>query len=63
MRLVYDPRKLSRVTTARTGVTEVLQMVSEPILTVSRACTSQRRGYVCMTRKSSERDMVWYIYC
>jgi hypothetical protein len=38
--LVYDPRELSRVMTARPGV---LQMVSEPILTVSRARKGQLR--------------------
>jgi hypothetical protein len=41
--LVYDPTKLSRVTTGRLGVAEVLQMVSELTLVVSRARTSQLR--------------------
>jgi hypothetical protein len=56
--LVYDPRELPGVTTARPGV---LQMVSEPTLVVSRARTCQLRrirGYVCMTRESSRRDTV-----
>jgi hypothetical protein len=39
--LVYDPRGLSGVTTARPRVAVVLQMVSEPTLAVSRAHTSQ----------------------
>jgi hypothetical protein len=39
--LVYDPRRLSEVTTVRPGVAEVLQMVSELTLTVSRARTGQ----------------------
>jgi hypothetical protein len=48
-------------------------MVSEPILTVSRArtsqlrrirqCTRQERGYIRMMRGSSVRDMIWYICC
>jgi hypothetical protein len=68
VRLVYDPRGLLGVTTARPGVAGVLQMVSEPTLTVSRARTGQLRrirwrtgqgrGYVRMTRGSSGRDMV-----
>jgi hypothetical protein len=37
--LVYGPRELPRVT----RVDEVLQMVSETILTISRACTGQLR--------------------
>jgi hypothetical protein len=37
--LVYDPMRLSGVTTARPGVAEVLQMVSEPTLAVSRTRT------------------------
>jgi hypothetical protein len=59
---------LTGVTTARPGVAGVLQMVSESTLAVSRArtgqlrrirCrTGQERGYVCMTRGSSGRDMV-----
>jgi hypothetical protein len=66
--LVYDPRGLSGVTTARPGVAGVLQMVSESTLTVSRARTGllrrirwrmgQGRGYVRMTRGSSRRDTV-----
>jgi hypothetical protein len=66
--LVYDPRGLPGVTTARPGVVGVLQMVSEPTLAVSRTrtgqlrrirwCTSQGRGYVCMTHGSSGRDTV-----
>jgi hypothetical protein len=43
VRLVYDPRGLPGVTTARPGVAGVLQMVSEPTLTVSRAHTGQLR--------------------
>jgi hypothetical protein len=39
VRLVYNPRMLPGVTTARSGVARVLQMVSEPTLTVSRVCT------------------------
>jgi hypothetical protein len=59
VRLVYDPRGLAGVTTARPGVAGVLQMVSEPTLAVSRARmgqlrrirwrTGQGHGYVCMT--------------
>jgi hypothetical protein len=73
VRLVYDPRGLPGVTSARLGVAGVLQMVSEPTLAVSRARTSQLRriqwstgqgrGYVRMTRGSSGRDMVWYVCC
>jgi hypothetical protein len=73
MGLVYDPRGLSGVTTVRPGVAGVLQMVSESTLMVSRArtgqlrrirwCMGQRRGYVRMTRESSRRDTVWYVYC
>jgi hypothetical protein len=71
--LVYDPKGLPGVTTARPGVAEMLQMVSKPTLAVSRARTSQLRRirwrtgqgrrYVRMTRGSSERDTVWYAYC
>jgi hypothetical protein len=71
--LVYDPRGLPGVTTVRPGVAEVLQMVSELTLTVSRARTSQlrrirwrtgqRRGYIRMTCGSSVRDTVWYVCC
>jgi hypothetical protein len=43
MRLVYDPMGPPVVTTARPGVTGVLQMVSEPTLTVSRVRTGQLR--------------------
>jgi hypothetical protein len=43
--LVYDPRGLPEVTTVRPGVAGVLQMVSEPTLTVSRACIGQLRRY------------------
>jgi hypothetical protein len=56
--LVYDPRGLAGVTTVRPEVPGVLQMVTEPTLTVARVRTSQERGYVCMTRGSSERDTV-----
>jgi hypothetical protein len=73
MRLVYDPMGLAGVTTARPGVAGVLQMVSEPTVTVSRARIVQLRrirwrtgqgcGYVCMTRGSSRRDTVWYVCC
>jgi hypothetical protein len=56
--LVYDTRELPGVTTVRPGVAGVLQIVSEPTLTVSRARTGQRRGYVRMTRGSSRRDTV-----
>jgi hypothetical protein len=34
VRLVYDPKGLPGVMTARPGVTGMLQMVSEPTLTV-----------------------------
>jgi hypothetical protein len=57
---------LSGVMTVRPGVAGVLQMVSELILAVSWACagqlrrirwhTGQGRGYVRMTRGSSEMD-------
>jgi hypothetical protein len=59
--LVYDPMGLTEVTTARPGVPGVLQMVSEPTLTVSRARTGQGRGYVHMTCGSFGRDTIWYI--
>jgi hypothetical protein len=68
MGLVYDPRGLPGVTTARPRVAGVLEMVSEPTLTVSRVRTGQLRriwwrtgqgrGYVRMMRGSSERDTV-----
>jgi hypothetical protein len=70
-RLVYDPRGLPGVTTARPGVGGVLQMVSEPTIAVSRARTvqlrrirwrtGQGRGYIRITRGSSGRDTVWYV--
>jgi hypothetical protein len=41
----------------------VTNMVLEPTLTVSRMRTGQGRGYVCMTRGSVGRDMVWYVCC
>jgi hypothetical protein len=63
--LIYDPRGLSGVTTARPGV---LQMVLELTLAVSRARmgqlkrirwrTGQARGYIRMTHWSSRRDTV-----
>jgi hypothetical protein len=34
--LIYDPRGLPEVTTARPGVAGVLQMVSEPTLMIYR---------------------------
>jgi hypothetical protein len=43
MRLVYDPRRLARVTIVRLGVVGVLQMVSEPTLRVLWVCASQLR--------------------
>jgi hypothetical protein len=68
--LVYDPRVLPGVMTARPRVNEVLQMVSESTLAVSRAHTGQLRrirwhtgqgrGYVHMTCGSSGRETVWY---
>jgi hypothetical protein len=71
MGLVYDPKGLPGVMTARPEVAGVLQMVSEPTLTVSRARTGQLRRvwwrtgqghvYVRMMRGSSGRDMVWYV--
>jgi hypothetical protein len=61
--LVYDPRKLSRVTTARPGVPRVLQMVSESSLAISRARTGQGRAYIRKTLGSSGRDTVWYVCC
>jgi hypothetical protein len=71
--LVYDPRGLSGVTTARPGVAGVFQMVSESTLAVSQACTGQLRRiwwrtcqrceYVRMMCGSSGRDMVWYVCC
>jgi hypothetical protein len=36
--MVYGPRELSGVGTVGLGVDGVLQVVSEPILAVSRAC-------------------------
>jgi 1,4-dihydroxy-2-naphthoyl-CoA synthase len=72
VRLLYDPRELSEVMAARLGVAEVLQMVSDLTLAVSRAHTGQLRriwwrtgqgrGYVPMMCGSSRRDTVWYIY-
>jgi hypothetical protein len=63
--LVYDPRELTGVTTARSEVAGILQMVLELTLTVSRVCTSQLRRilwrmgqgrrYERMTRGSSRR--------
>jgi hypothetical protein len=63
--LVYDSKELPVVTTTRSGVAGVLQMVSEPTLTVSLVRTGQLRriqwhtgqghGHVCMTRGSSGR--------
>jgi hypothetical protein len=41
--LIYDPRELLRVTTARSGVVGVLQMVSEPTPVVSSSCMGQLR--------------------
>jgi hypothetical protein len=43
MGLVYDFRELPGLMTVRSGVAGVLQMVSEPTLTVSWACTNQLR--------------------
>jgi hypothetical protein len=43
MGLVYDPKGLSGVTTARSRVAGVLQMVSEPTIMVSRARMGQLR--------------------
>jgi hypothetical protein len=73
VRLVYDSMGLPGVTTVRAGVAGVLQMVSEPTLTVSRARmgqlrrirwrTGQGHGYICMTRGSSGRDTVCYVCC
>jgi 1,4-dihydroxy-2-naphthoyl-CoA synthase len=71
--LVYNPRGLPGVMTARPGVAGVLQMVSELTLAVSRARmgqlkriwwrTGQGHGYVRMMRGSSGRDMIWYVCC
>jgi hypothetical protein len=61
--LIYDPWGLIGVTAARPEVAEVLQMISELTLTVSRARTGQGRGYVRMMRGSSGRDTVWYVCC
>jgi hypothetical protein len=71
VKLVYDPMKLSGVTTAIPGVVGVLQMVSELTHAISRACTGQLRriqwcmnqglGYVRMTHGSSERDTVYML--
>jgi hypothetical protein len=41
MRLVYDPRELTGVMTARPGVARVLQLLSELTVMVSRARMSQ----------------------
>jgi hypothetical protein len=38
MEMVYDPRELPEVSIVGLGVDVVLQMISEPTLTVSRAC-------------------------
>jgi hypothetical protein len=71
--LVYDPRELLGVMTARPSVAEVLQMVSESTLAVSQTrmsqlgriqwYTGQGRGYICMTHGSSVRDTIWYVCC
>jgi hypothetical protein len=71
--LVYDPRGLAGVTTVMSEVVGVLQMVSEPTLTISQACTDQLRriqwhtgqgcGYIRMTRESFGRDTIWYVCC
>jgi hypothetical protein len=71
--LVYDPRGLPGVTTARPGVVGVLEMVLESTLVVSRVRMGQLRriqwrmgqgrGYVRMMRGSLGRDMVWYVCC
>jgi hypothetical protein len=73
VRLVYDPRGLPAVMTTRPEVVEVLQIVLELTLTVSRARTGQLRkirwrmgqgrGYVRMMHGSSRRDTVWYVCC
>jgi hypothetical protein len=36
--MIYDPRELPAVSTAGLGLDMVLQVVSKPTLTVSRAC-------------------------
>jgi hypothetical protein len=41
--LVYDTRGLPGVTTVRPRMAEILQMISEPTLMVSRARTGQLR--------------------
>jgi hypothetical protein len=43
VRLVYDPKGLPGVMTARPGVAGMLQMVSEPTLTVSWTRMGQLR--------------------
>jgi hypothetical protein len=43
MGLVYDPREVKGVMTAKPGVAGVLQLVSEFILVVSQASTGQLR--------------------
>jgi hypothetical protein len=43
VRLVYDPRELTGVTTAKPGMAGVLQMISELTFTISRAHTDQLR--------------------
>jgi hypothetical protein len=37
---IYDPKELPGISTTDPGLDGVLQVVSEPILTVSRACVS-----------------------
>jgi hypothetical protein len=67
--VVYDPKELSGVTTARTRVAGVLQMVSEPTHGFTGVYGSvekdmvARRVYVHMTRGSSGRNTVWYECC
>jgi hypothetical protein len=73
VRLVYDHRELTIVTTVRPGVVGMLQMVLELTLAVSWARTGQWRRirwhtgqgcrYIHMTRGSSGREMVWYVCC
>jgi hypothetical protein len=71
MGLIYDPRKLLRVTTTRPEVARCYKWYQSPTLAFSRARMSQLRmiqwhmrqrcEYICMMCGSSGRDMLLYI--
>jgi hypothetical protein len=57
--MVYDPRGLSGVSIVGPGVDGVLQMVSEPTLTISRVCVGQELGYMAHGACGS-RVVTWH---